>query len=279
MKTKTLKNLAIIALSIFGFFATPQPAHAGYPVMDIGNILQNTSTAISSAGHWVTGVAHKVEDGIAWAADYIEQKLHSGLLGYIFTINQIMQGIQDDINQAAGTVSAIIGLPKTIMEDIMGVIGSVKSTIMEAAGVVGIWDDIQGVVESVSNIESLIPDINGSDLLDFGDFKNAQGLNCSLRGVRTRVAVEHLKQIDDERQTVETIIGTFENSTNAAAIAKGHAQLAAAQYKEAARSAEMASIDAQANAAESWSREAVARSRAAAQTASSYSVLVDDSEE
>lgn len=278
MKTQILKTLTIVALATVGFLATPQQAQAGYPVMDIGNIVQSTSSAISDAGQWATGIAHKAADGIAWAADYVEQQLQSGLLGYIEVLNEAMRTIQDDINQAAGTVSAIAGLPKNIMNDIMGIIGSVKDTIMQVAGVAGIWDEVQDVVKDVSNIEALGSNLSGGNLLDFGKFNNAYGAYSTIRGIQTRTAVEHLNQIDDERQVVERTIGTFENSTNAAAIAKGHAQLAAAQWREAARANEMASIAAQAKTAESWSREASARSRAAVQSASTADMLINDTD-
>lgn len=271
------KRFCIAATLVVMILASnPQSAQAGIPVIDVGHIAVSVENAFNSAMNWGTNVVHEAKDAAAWVTDYIEQQMQSGLLGYILSINEIMQGFQNEIMNAAGTVNDIIGIPSNIMNDIFGMLGSVKDTIMSVAGVSGTFTSLQDVFTNVSEIEALGTNAqNGiNDLLDFGSFGNAYGAYTSIRGVQARTSVEQLKMVDQERQTVEKIVGTFENSNNAAEIAKGNAQMGAATYRQLARSSELQAIDTQRQIAESWSREAAARSRAAVSQAAAAEAMV-----
>lgn len=272
-----LTTLALVAVSLF---ATPQQAQATVPVIDMSHIAVSTQNAATSVANWTVNALHEVKDAASWITDYIQQQMQSGLLGYILSVNEIMQVIQDEIMNAAGTVADIVAIPSTIMEDLFGMIGSVKDTIMSVAGVAGVFEDIQGVFTGISEAEAFGQNFMsmGSELMDFGSFGNAYGAYSAVRGVQARTSIEQLKMVDQDRQSVERIINTFENSDNQAEIAKGTAQLTAAIHRELGRGNELAAINTQKQVAESWSREASARARASAAQASAADVLINSLE-
>lgn len=277
MNSYTKSWILTILIASGNLFLTPEKAQAGYPTMDITNLIPNLSTAASAAGNYATDAMHTVTSALDRAEDWIEQQMQTGILGSVLSLNELMQVIQDDINRAAGTVADIASIPSNIMDDIFGMIGSVKDTFMSAAGVMGVWDDLQGVFTGIGDVESFAS--NGAsraeDLLDFGDFKNAHGAYRAMRGVQTRVAIEQLKAVPQERKTVEKIVNTFDNSSNAAEIAKGNAQINAIAAKEVARSSELAAVDAQRQVSESMARDAAAASRASAQQAAAADAMLN----
>jgi hypothetical protein len=260
---------AILALAVAFLLAPAPQAHATYAVFDATNFAENLKTSITS-------VQHKIADATSWARDLQEQIMSNEYLMFIQDLNEQMRTIQDEIMRAAGTIQDIVNIPKNIMNDMFGMVGSFKDTVMGMAGVAGVFQDTQNIFTSITDAEAFSTGFTdfSTDAFDWGKFGSAHGAYRAYRGIQTRAAIEQLENVDRERETVERVIGTFENSDNAAEIAKGSAQITAAVHKEVARANEMQALDVQRQTTESWAKEEIKNSYMAKQKASAEDTLV-----
>lgn len=266
MKTslQLFKKSSLAILFVLGLtFAPAQQAQAGYPVIDLTHIQ-------TSAQNLATNVSNTATQISSWAKQVFEAVKTTLFLKEIFEVSEVMKDLQTEIMEGLGTVQDIMAIPSNVMQDLFSVVGSVQDTIMDAAGVAGIWGEIQGVFGTISEVEAFGRGIASGDALDFGNFGNAAGALSAVRGAQTRTAVEYLNpnRLREEQRTLEKIIGTFEDSENAAEIAKGNAQINAAIEKQVRQANQLQAMDVQRRTAEGWSREAQAEARASASKAS-----------
>lgn len=253
------KSHLVILLTLATLMTPVHQAQATYPVIDITHILTSVQNLITNSTNTATQIA-------SWAKQIVEAIKTTLMLEEIYEVNEIMQDLQTSIRDGLGTVEDIKNIPSNVMEDLFSITGSVKDTIMEDAGVAGVWGNIQDVFEPISEVEAFGKVNTLDDALDFGDFGNAAGALSAIRGVQTRTAIEYLDpdRQREEQNTLEKIIKTFENSKNAAEIAKGNAQMSAAIEKQVRQANELQAMEIQRRTAESWSREEQAEARKAA---------------